>query len=79
MHLLACVAPDYSVLMLRILIYTRHSVYPMAVVDQYGNLRGVENLRVIDASIMPDLVRAAINPTVLMMAERLSDVIVDLG
>ncbi|PKB66189.1 MAG: mycofactocin system GMC family oxidoreductase MftG [SAR202 cluster bacterium Io17-Chloro-G4] len=51
---------------------------PMAVVDQYGNLRGMENLRVIDASIMPDLVRAAINPTVLMMAERLSDVIVDL-
>ena len=47
----------------------------MAVVDQLGNVRGMENLRVIDASIMPDLVRAAINPTVLMMAERLSDVI----
>ena len=51
---------------------------PMAVVDQYGNVRGMENLKVIDASIMPDLVRAAINPTVLMMAERLSDVIVGL-
>jgi choline dehydrogenase-like flavoprotein len=50
----------------------------MAVVDQLGNVRGMENLRVIDASIMPDLVRAAINPTVLMMAERLSDVIMDL-
>ena len=51
---------------------------PMAVVDQLGNVRGMENLRVIDASIMPDLVRAAINPTVLMMAERLSDVIMDM-
>ena len=51
---------------------------PTAVVDQLGNVRGIENLMVIDASIMPDLVRAAINPTVLMMAERLSDVIMDL-
>ena len=51
---------------------------PMAVVDQHGKVRGIDNLRVIDASIMPDLVRAAINPTVLMMAERLSDVIMDM-
>ena len=50
---------------------------PEAVVDQYGNVRGMENLKVIDASIMPDIVRAAINPTVLMLAERLSDLIVD--
>ena len=48
---------------------------PMAVVDQYGNVHGLENLKVIDASIMPDLVRAAINPTVLMMGERLADLI----
>jgi len=45
------------------------------VVDQYGNVRGLENLKVVDASIMPDLVRAAINPTVLMMGERLADLI----
>ena len=44
---------------------------PMAVVDQQGKVRGTESLRVVDASIMPDLVRAAINPTVMMMAERL--------
>ncbi len=50
---------------------------PTAVVDQYGNVRGMENLKVIDAAIMPDIVRAAINPTVLMLAERLSDLIVD--
>ena len=47
----------------------------MAVVDQYGNVRGLEGLKVIDASIMPDLVRAAINPTVLMLGERLSDLV----
>ena len=46
-------------------------------VDQYGNVRGMKNLKVIDAAIMPDIVRAAINPTVLMLAERLSDLIVD--
>ena len=46
---------------------------PMAVVDQYGMVYGLEGLRVADASIMPDLVRAAINPTVLMMGERLAD------
>ena len=46
---------------------------PMSVVDQYGMVYGLEGLRVADASIMPDLVRAAINPTVLMMGERLAD------
>jgi choline dehydrogenase len=44
----------------------------MAVVDQYGKVHGLEGLRVADASIMPDLVRAPINPTVLMMAERIA-------
>ena len=48
---------------------------PMAVVDQYGNVHGLEALRIVDASIMPDLVRAPINPTVIMMGERLADLI----
>ena len=48
---------------------------PMAVVDQCGNVRGLERLRVIDASIMPNLVRAAINPTVMVIAEQMADVI----
>src|SRR5262249_17107163 len=47
----------------------------MAVVDQYGNVHGLEGLRVIDASIMPNLVRAPINPTVLMMGERMAALI----
>jgi choline dehydrogenase len=44
----------------------------MAVVDQYGKVHGLEGVRVVDASIMPTLVRAPINPTVLMVAERMA-------
>ena len=45
---------------------------PMAVVDQYGRVHGLEGVRIVDASIMPNLVRAPINPTVVMMGERLA-------
>ena len=48
---------------------------PMAVVNQYGEVYGLEGLRVVDASIMPDLVRAPINPAVIMLAERAADLI----
>jgi choline dehydrogenase len=48
---------------------------PLAVVNQYGKVRGVEGLRVMDASIMPDVVRANINATVMAMAERGADLI----
>jgi choline dehydrogenase len=41
---------------------------PLAVVDGAGRVRGVEGLRVIDSSIMPDSVRANIHSTVLAMA-----------
>ena len=44
----------------------------MAVVDQYCHVRGVEGLMVVDASIMPDVVRANTNATVIMIAERVS-------
>ena len=47
----------------------------MAVTDQYGNVHGMEGLRIFDASITPDLVRAPINPTVLMIGERIADLI----
>ena len=45
----------------------------LAVVDQFGRVYGVERLRIVDASIMPDLVRAPINPAVLMLAERIAN------
>ena len=46
---------------------------PMAVVDQYCRVYGLDNLSVIDASVMPDVVRANTNVTTLMIAERLAD------
>ncbi len=48
---------------------------PMAVVDQYGRVHGLEGLRVVDASIMPNCVRANINATVMMIGERMADLI----
>ena len=47
----------------------------MAVVDQYGRVHGLEGLRVVDASIMPDCIRANTNATTLAIAERVSDFI----
>ena len=46
---------------------------PMAVVDQYCNVHGIENLRVVDASVMPELIRANANCTTIMIAERVAD------
>ena len=48
---------------------------PLAVVDQYGRVYGIDGLRVVDASIMPDTVRANLNLTVIAMAERAADFI----
>lgn len=43
---------------------------PMAVVDQYCRVRGLDGLRVVDLSIAPDVVRANTNATAIMIAER---------
>ena len=43
-----------------------------AVVDAAGRVHGVEGLRVVDASIMPDCPRVNINATTMMVAEKIA-------
>ena len=50
---------------------------PLAVVDQHLHVKGLEGLRVADASIMPDCIRANTNATTIMIGERCADFIKD--
>jgi choline dehydrogenase-like flavoprotein len=51
------------------------AIAPDGVLDSDLKVRGIEALRVCDASAMPDLVSAHINACVLMMAEKGADLI----
>jgi choline dehydrogenase len=44
---------------------------PAAVVDSVGAVKGLSGLRVVDASIIPDIPSAPTNLTVIMLAERI--------
>ena len=48
-------------------------VDPLAVVDQYGRVFGVEGLFVADASIMPTVPRANTNIPTIMIGERFGE------
>jgi choline dehydrogenase len=44
-----------------------------AVVDQYCRVHGLQGLRVVDTSVMPNVVRANTNATAIMIAERVAE------
>src|SRR5246127_2940600 len=45
---------------------------PWAVVDSRGAVKSIDGLRVIDASIMPGVPSVALNPSTIMIAERIA-------
>jgi len=47
----------------------------MAVTDGAGRVHGVQGLRVVDASIMPNVISGNLNVPTIMMAEKLADAI----
>ena len=48
---------------------------PLSVVDQHGRVKGIDGLRVADASVMPDCIRANTNVTTMVIGERITDFI----
>jgi len=49
----------------------------MAVVDEKLKVNGIENLRVVDASVMPEITSGNLNAPTLMIAERASEFILN--
>ena len=47
----------------------------MSVVDENTKVHGINSLRIIDSSIMPDIVSGNINAATIMIAEKASDLI----
>ena len=51
----------------------------MAVLDNQLKVRGIDNLRVVDASSFPDMISGNINASVIMLAEKASDMILQIN
>ena len=51
----------------------------MAVLDNQLKVRGIDNLRVVDASSFPDMISGNINASVIMLAEKASDMILKIN
>ena len=49
----------------------------MAVVDSNLRVRGINNLRVVDASIMPTIVGGNTNAAAIMIGEKAADLILN--
>ena len=49
----------------------------MAVVDENLKIHGLKNIRVVDASVMPEIPSANLNAPTLMIAEKASDIIIN--
>ena len=47
----------------------------MSVVDADTKVYGVNNLRIVDSSILPDIVSGNLNASTVMIAEKASDII----
>ena len=50
-----------------------------SVVDQFGRVHGIKNLRVSDVSIVPECPRANTNIAAMLIGERTADFIAEVG
>ena len=51
----------------------------MSVVDENLKIHGLQNIRVIDSSVMPEITSGNLNAPTLMIAEKASDIIKNLS
>ena len=51
---------------------------PMAVVNNKGQVNGIDRLRVVDSSIFPTITNGNLNGPTIMAAEKIADVILGI-